>query len=65
MHRSNITMKINGRIIEAECPICRDVIYRSTHDTKVEDEEKALHEATNRHYRLRHSGQRNGRLTSD
>jgi hypothetical protein len=50
-----VTLRINGKIIEAQCSLCRDIIFRAAEDSKIEDQEKDLRDAADRHSRLRHS----------
>jgi len=50
-----ISLKMDGEIIEAECSLCRDVIYKPTENNRVEAQQKELREATDRHCSLRHS----------
>jgi len=50
-----ITLKINHRIIEAECSLCRDRIFVDEGDASLPEQESELRDAINRHARLRHS----------
>jgi len=50
-----ITMKINGRIIEAECSLCHDRLYMDAGEASLQEQESKLHDALSRHARQRHS----------
>jgi hypothetical protein len=55
MPEAFITLKMNGKIIEAECSLCRDVIYKPSQNSRIEAQHKELREAAHRHCSLRHS----------
>jgi len=50
-----VTLKINNRIVEAECSLCHDRLFVDGGETSIEEQEAKLREAMNRHARQRHS----------
>lgn len=49
------TLRVNGRILEAEYSVCHDVIFKGTTNGKIEDQDAELREALKRHKSNRHS----------
>jgi len=49
-----VTLRINGRIVEAECSVCHDVIFTSGTAGAIEDQEAELRDAMVRHARQWH-----------
>jgi hypothetical protein len=45
---------VNGRILEAVCSICGDIIFRPSETSTVETQDEEVRQAMNRHIQLRH-----------
>jgi hypothetical protein len=48
-------LRIDGRILEAECSICGDILFRPNETSTVETQDEEVREAMSRHVKTRHS----------
>jgi hypothetical protein len=52
-----VTLRIDGRIIKADCPICGDPLGLGNEVSSLEEQERKMLEAFSRHVNQRHSGE--------
>ena len=52
-----VTLRVNGKIVKAICPKCRDPLALGDEVSSAKDQEAKLQEVFSRHFNARHRGE--------